>query len=641
MSHLNDLSISYVSLAPGAGKTNAAIEMMRLHMKGDLEMKRVPKYIFYVSATTLLLKQTASSLFRKIQAKKSTRKLTPNLRIAYSKKGDKVTVQEQVQNILNGRSNDGETKQEFIEGSVLFITHEAFLMLGPNHAELFQDALVLFDEARKWAEMVAPIYMDDGALDFFKKLFVRVPMGASAEQKHLTEIVARDFPENKKVKALQGCGKAAAKAFKALDELHSALNVPEGTARMRAYAFFEKSRSKSSVADTVLIQVKLPSFPFVGFSDVFILSADFKTSQMYCFLKDEGTKVLNKSQWFMNTFSKDGYAKAMRRATDRYAYIDIVALNLDASPPAINRYQRGGLMIPRHRLKALGELLDSLELSTADVTALIGRIRDPLSNPPSVKDKQIYRTLKKMGAEMEMLKWMVDKSHIVVRAWRQENPCKHKALLFLNKDFENMEASDKLFQKLNHAETVGDNSWRESNAVVFLAAVNPNPHMSRLLNARLGHLGYDPHEDFIVDRVIQATGRGNIRTHGIEDRMLIVVPTANLAQRVAERMNEDPQVLNDVTEDLGDMISWSHSLYRTVSTQDARDARAQEKEQKREAREAKKAAKPKKRIKRALTADEKKRERALYQRASRAKLAGDLKLHAKLEAERDALRFES
>jgi hypothetical protein len=168
---------------------------------------------------------------------------------------------------------------------------------------------------------------------------------------------------------------------------------------------------------------------------------------------------------------------------------------------------------------------------------------------------------------------------------------------------------------------------------VFLAAINPDPHMARLLKARLGHLGYDPKEDFIVDRVIQATGRGNIRTHGIKDRMLIVVPTEGLAQRVAERLEERPKYHIEITEKLGNYVSWNSNLLASLMLQATDPVKAERALKDRQYRD------PNKRKKRVLTPEERKKERAIYRAAYRAKLDGDIELHDKLEAERDALRF--
>jgi hypothetical protein len=627
---LAQLQVKYVSLPPGAGKTTAAIEMMRQHLERKLSLPKIPKYVFYVAATQLLLMQTATNLRKTVKSR-----LRENIRIAYSEAGDPTTVQEQVQNILAGLSNSGSKKQPFPEGSILFMTHEAFLMLSQSHLEMYSETLVIFDEARKWADMVSPVVMDDGTQDFFDRLFTVRPMRSVNDAAGISEIIAKKIPENQKMKALEGCGKKAARAFRALDELHRSLNLrDDAPSRMRVYAFFEKMRGRTSRGDTVLIQVKLPSFPFIGFLDVFILSADFTTSQMYCFFKDEGTRVLNRSQWFMDTFHPDGYEKSVRRATKRYDKVDLVALTTDQTPPAIGKYQTGGLMIPRNKLVDLGKLINSWGLKGGDVLKVISRVRNPMKNSPSKRDYEIVDALTKMGAQTDTLSWLIKASHRVVRAWRKKNPSTEPALMFLNKDFQDRADVERgLFERLNHAKTVGDNSWSSSNAVVFLAAINPDPHMARLLKARLGHLGYDPKEDFIVDRVIQATGRGNIRTHGIKDRMLIVVPTEGLAQRVAERLEERPKYHIEITEKLGNYVSWNSNLLASLMLQATDPVKAERALKDRQYRD------PNKRKKRVLTPEERKKERAIYRAAYRAKLDGDIELHDKLEAERDALRF--
>src|SRR6478736_6549527 len=104
---LAELQVKYVSLPPGAGKTTAAIEMMRRHLNRELKLPKIPKYIFYVAATVELLTQTSRNL-RKVVGKK----LQVNIRIAYADKRDTITVQQQVSNILSGLTNSGKDAQE-------------------------------------------------------------------------------------------------------------------------------------------------------------------------------------------------------------------------------------------------------------------------------------------------------------------------------------------------------------------------------------------------------------------------------------------------------------------------------------------------------------------------------------------------
>jgi hypothetical protein len=274
-------------------------------------------------------------------------------------------------------------------------------------------------------------------------------------------------------------------------------------------------------------------------------------------------------------------------------------------------------------------------MTGTQVMEAIGRVRNPAKNPPSDIDKGIYKILTDLGAQTEMLDWMVEKSQLVVKAWRKKHPCDRRALMFLNNEFQDRaEIDEEVFRQLEHAKTVGDNRHRASNAVVFLVSLNPNQRLKTLLEARIGHLGYNVEDDFVIDRLIQASGRGNIRVAGIKDRMLIVVSTEKLATSLMSRMNQAPSYKTGVTQKLGNYMSWDYKQYSSTKLAKENPEHAQKLKKIREARKAR-------RVKRELTAEEKRYERALYQKALRARYSGNMELHDKIEAERDALRFVS
>jgi hypothetical protein len=111
--------------------------------------------------------------------------------------------------------------------------------------------------------------------------------------------------------------------------------------------------------------------------------------------------------------------------------------------------------------------------------------------------------------------------------------------------------------------------------------------------------------------------------------MLVVVSTEYLALRLSERLKGSPTFHTDVTQKLGNYMSWDYRRYVQTKI---------EREDPEKAARARKRNAPK-REKRKLTEVERKRERALYQAAYRAKQDGDMETYEKLEAERDALRF--
>lgn len=553
------LVVKYVSLPPGAGKTQGAIEMMRQHVNGAIGMPNPPKYMFYVAATRTLLRQTLNNLYKVVPDNKHHK-----IRAAFTKKGQwkrrKSGVAQEILNVLDGKSNNGSHKQPFVRGSILFLTHESFLRLKRHHPT-FKHTLVLFDEARKWEELVKTVDLDAKGRQYFDRLFRTTPlMVHGVRYSDIQVLTPRKIPENQKVLRLKKGGKTAATAFGMLDTLHKNITPEDGLPpRMRVYGFFEGHDERRR-----MIQIGLPSFPFSGFSEVYILSADFETSQMNHFLILEGTRVINRSRWFMDTFSDEGYEKAIKRATARYRYVDLVALTTDKKMPSIGRYRTGGLLLPRQHLVKFGDRMRDLALTSSAVYEAIELERDPSTGMPNKQQRQILKLLHNVKGETDTHAWMLKQAERLVRDWRKANPCDHKALVFLNYEFQDDSVNENLFRMLEHGKAVGNNKYRHSNAVVFLASANPIPRLARLLNALLGPQGYDLHEDHIVDKAIQCLGRGNIRLQGIKDRMLVVLPTEGLATRVAERMNNQATLHVEVTEQLGNYESWNTNTYRNL-----------------------------------------------------------------------------
>ncbi|QRE00084.1 hypothetical protein [Burkholderia phage BCSR5] len=614
MTALSRLMVKYVSLPPGAGKTDAAIEMMKQHIQRALDLKHKPRYVFYVATTRHLLKQTAERLHKQLSTKERRR-----LRIAYSEEGSKDddTVQEQVNNILAGRTNDGKKKQAWEEGCVLFMTHKAFLALS-NHKDIIKDTVVLFDESRKWADMLGKVQLDAPAQEYFDRLFKTTPLKVGKEVYHGIHVLhARVFPENKKVSSLQG--KKAAYAFRLLDELHqSILPDDDKIVRTQAYAFFEGDSENRR-----MIQVSLPSHPFSGFQDVYILSADFETSQMFHFLEMEGNTPTDASKWFMNKFSKEGYRVRLNEATSRYDYLTIAPLLADDRVPALGKYLNGGCILPLENLTLLGDYMKVNGISTKDLMTAIKRVKDPLKGKPSAAQRELVKLLHGWGGNTDMLGWLVARSTEVVAKWHKKHPCKHRALMFLNHKFRDEYDLDETFKQLNHGKAEGDNRFRDSNAVVFLPAINPNPHLARLLNALLGPFGYDADEDFIVDKSVQCIGRGNIRIPNIKKPMLAVVPTLGLASRLQRRYKGFPTLTTDAMDVFGCYQSWDFKTYTSIRAQ----AR----------KKAEKELKPKRKIR----PDEiKSKLKALNARAYRARQKGDEALAKEYEAEMESIRSQ-
>jgi hypothetical protein len=120
----------------------------------------------------------------------------------------------------------------------------------------------------------------------------------------------------------------------------------------------------------------------------------------------------------------------------------------------------------------------------------------------------------------------------------------------------------KIFEQLSIGRAEGRNDFMEANVVCFLAAVNPQPVLARLLNALLSNQGYDSDEDYVVDKAVQCVGRGNVRDHKCKSPMLAIVATRGLAYRLKERMNGSPDISETWLDKTGHYVTWSYNAFK-------------------------------------------------------------------------------
>lgn len=541
---MKELRINYVDAPPGAGKTRACIEMMRQHIEAGVHGERVG-YIFYVSPTVELLRQTIKGLQKRV----------PDLfhagyiRAVYS--GEMRTgrdrTEHQVYSILDGRETNSLKSVPFNNGSIMFLTHATFLKLKKNAK--FKHVTVIFDESRKWIEK-QKLRMDmPGVKDLFSALFDVRPM---ANYTGINELVAKEVAENAKSSLIST--KASAAEFKRLDGLHTSLSSSEGPVRMKVYAV---------MSGKTMIQIMLPSHPFVGFKEVYILSAAFERSQMYHLFKSENCELQNRTRVFMNSYAKQGYGAALDTIGERQSHLVLLPLLGDNGVPS--KYQlSSGIALPRKNITALTETKDELEISTDTMRDVVAHIRDPLLNAGKLRPNhtKLLAAFGELGVEHDILGWQIRMAEQFARKWFKKHGQPHKGLLFVNKADENVAHDRGLFKVLSIGKAEGNNGYMKSNLVSFLAAVNPEPEVARVLKALLPD--YDPDEDYVIDKAIQCIGRGNIRNHNSKEKMLAIVSTRGMARSISKLMNDAPEIRSDLMEYIGDYVTWSAKISRSA-----------------------------------------------------------------------------
>ncbi|WP_155674913.1 DEAD/DEAH box helicase family protein [Burkholderia stagnalis] len=529
------MEIRYVSVPPGAGKTTAALNCLADHVRRGIS-GTASGYIFYVAPTVELLKQSLRNL-RALLEKEGVDS-EPYLTLIISDSSLQ-TVADRITELLDSRAKN---QYPFIEGSVLFMTHAAFLTLRSHAA--FEKTTVFFDEARKWVEIPAQVDLSDGAKEMFDSLFRLYGEGK------VWKLIPKEVPHNKLSSYV--VDKSSGKAFKKLEEIYSALTAKD--TRVSVYAVMQNVKSDKPV----LLTLTLPSRPFNGFKEVYILSADFKTSQMYHLLHNEGVIPLDYSIQFMNQWLPGGYDAAFLSIMNRYRDLTLVpVVDTDAMP---SKYGfDNNLLLPKNQSTALANLATELNLTATRVRQIIAYQRDADSGKTilSANDRKFYDAARSMGGKADMLGYLIQASGEIFDAWRDVNPGINEFLLIANNDEMKERRPEGDFVTLSVGSVEGRNDFQHLDCVSFLAAINPDPFVCQVLNDLLSETGYDAHEDYVVDKAIQSLGRAKIRNRASNDPVLAIVATKGLAVRIATRMQGYPRIDLDPMNDRGALEPWT------------------------------------------------------------------------------------
>jgi hypothetical protein len=519
-------NISFVAAPPGARKTTAALNFIADHIKrGD--QGEEPGFLFYVVPTVKLMRQSQENLAKLVSADL----FKMHVRLVHSEGIHSQAVSDRIHAILDGKTLHGMHALPFVEGSVIFMTHQGFL--GLKDHELFARTSIVFDESRKWVSTVKKLSLPTGADVLFDDLFEQQKFKDS----EFSILVPKDIPPNQRASLITN--EASGEAYAELSTMHKALAKRcDGNSRVQIFAI--KAESKGAVR---LTSIEMPSNPFRGFRDVTILSADFETSQMYHLLRYEDIQPANVTERFMNRWLGGKYRDCLQSIECRHSNMTILPLIDSKRMPSKTQHAKG-ILLPRKHLVSLKSTMEGLDVNTPMLHAVVeyDRKEGKVGYLLNTQGIQLKSALKDYKASLDIIQWMLDQSVEATEQWwkAQGKPANGVAMLNNDAAQAGYVASPQHFHTLSIGEVEGRNEFANSNVVCFLASINPDPIVSRLLNAMLGETGYDADEDYIVDKCIQGIGRGNIRDHNSPAEMLAIVPTIGLAERIKERMKGCP-----------------------------------------------------------------------------------------------------
>ncbi|WP_261537134.1 hypothetical protein [Burkholderia multivorans] len=535
-------NISFVAAPPGARKTTAALNYIADHVRRGFDGEAVG-FIFYVVPTVKLLQQSQNNLAKLItpdQYKDHVRAITSGG--IHSR-----AVSDRIHAALDGKALNGMSALPFVEGSVIFMTHQGFL--GLKDHELFARTTVVFDESRKWVSTVKRLRLPKGADALFDGLFEQEKFKDS----QFSILRPKDVPPNQRAALITN--DASGEAYAELAAMHKVLTKRcDGHERVQLFSLKDESKDYIRVTS-----IEMPSNPFRGFKDVIILSADFETSQMYHLLRYEEIQPKNITEKFMNQWLGGTYHKCLQSIEERHSNVTILPLIDSKRMPSKNQHDKG-ILIKRAHLVDLKAKMAALDVNTPMLQAVVEYERkkgsvDYLLNTQGI---ELRTALREYKAEFDIIQWMLDRSMEESAKWWNKHGKPANGVAMLNNDAaqRGYSANPNSFDTLSIGEIEGRNEFAKSNVVCFLASINPDPIVSRLLNTMLGATGYDADEDYVVDKCIQAIGRGNVRDHQSHAEMLAIVPTSGLAERLKERMKLCPTIDLSVIKSKG-MTYWN------------------------------------------------------------------------------------
>jgi hypothetical protein len=569
-------TIRYVAEQPGIGKTSAALAFLADFVRRGFDGEDVG-YAIYVAPTRTLLRQSFGNLYDLVDPQY---RFMLHIKCGKGSNARASNVLREIEALLDEKQTSSRAVAPFCQGSVLFITHAAFLLLRGH--EKFNRTQVIFDEARKWVQLVRAVPMNSQEIRaVFEMLFETKPLEVRGRlSKKFITLHPRPI-SSQKLASLRPSSEALQKAFDRLKSMYKELapRDKDDIVRMRMFGALTGKDDAEH-----LVKISLPSHPFRGFARVWILAADFTTSQMHALLKWEGCELLDRTESFLDRWSPGGYIAARKAIERRQTSLTIVPLLNTDRMPAKNQFDRG-VILPTKNLRALKDAMWKTYTTTPGLQDVAQHLRDPQQYPALLNGDQIslVKAMKKLKCEPDMLGWMLQTSERLLDAWWKKHPPSRTVnrlgdlqtvpgMMVLNNDFSE-EYINKVktlrYELLPLGEVEGRNDFRGTNVVAFLSAVNPEQVMMQLLNALLDD--YEAEEDFVVDRAIQAIGRGNIRDHDSNEKMLAIVPTLDLAKRICRRMKNRPTLALDTMKRLGDYTLWSLNCARRQTEDEHRE----------------------------------------------------------------------
>lgn len=480
-------------------------------------LKSPDGYFMYVAPSSALLREVQNYLRRLVPSDKHSL-----IELIDSKSGARRVVS-RINDRLNGVTSKFGTEGPAPVGTVLLITHAAFLLLKsiPQSSKIH----LIFDEARKCITQHVGLSLTDEQRTKVFKWFNMSSVNATFYKAtaKLDPDVVRDKIKKLKLRS---------------DVTDRLLELVEATENPRLEVFL----SKDTKADT--FEVILPSILFDGFKSVTLMSAFFEDSQMYHLLKKRKVAMTD-----ITEVSLQNYRYRTSKIKERYSKIDLVTLCPDVDT-VLSKAKLSGMLVSLEHESKIFKALNAIGVySVKDLIELRNKLKTPGFKPNSkVQRFKDAWTKNPNHLVLNPADWLVHAAAQSIQSWAKRNKLVHKPLVVLN-----AKQRDLFTPKLPqfHVETTnlhGLNEYQGHNVVAFLAAVNPSKKMVSFYNKYLP--GYDQAKDHVAEVCVQCVCRISIRDIKAKARALVIVPDNGIATLLSHKLSNRPVARADLSPSL-------------------------------------------------------------------------------------------
>jgi len=528
--------LNYISVPPGVGKTNWAIDKIAENTKNKKQI------IIFAAPTISLLEQTFACVVKKVDDK--------SLNSLHLITSDTKNKTEDTENNYHTFSNATLTKAEqalanAVKGTSLFITHSTVLRLSK---ELLGNIVLIFDEASEWDIYEKSISLDSKSHAFLNSILHyeavrlkgvehKINNFNDTDRKNLFHPFYKLHPNKKRERSIVNYLNAA--SIKGSPDLRYILSQ---VLNKNYSMYLRYSSKKSGVYSCSFLGYASPDFFFSNFKSVMLVSAFFEQSVLYAVLSKNYRLVCRNDLMNQQTLAsiQAGYSlmEVVPVFDTEYALSKFLLKNyfqcytsqvakVNDCLRVIYNVLREKNTVPIASKKIATLLLDSIYSAASEPNVLSEDV-------PNEYKKLVLKKLSKASSNLNSLGDYAQ--HLIIEDIRSRLrskvfSLKEKPLIIVNKkDYTNNFFNvNKKFNNIP-AKSHGLNTYSNANVFISLASFNPSPTRISFYSFLFGD-DYNPLDSHVYN-VIQGITRTRVRSASNTKKVLIYVFSKPEAQRI-------------------------------------------------------------------------------------------------------------